>query len=129
MNSDSEQTRRKRFSRREFLLLVGATSSTALLAACGSPAQPEAAEPAAEQEQPAAQEEQPAAEADAAWTDVPGDVLVVLTADCLPVVLTDSHGTEVAVAHAGWRGLAGAEKEGHVGLSQTGGPAAHFFIT
>lgn len=43
---------------------------------------------------------------DAAWTDHAGDVLVVLTADCLPVVITGQATAEVAVAHAGWRGLA-----------------------
>ena len=31
----------------------------------------------------------------------------VMTADCLPVVACASDGTEVGVAHAGWRGLAG----------------------
>lgn len=44
---------------------------------------------------------------DAAWTDEPGRVLVVLTADCLPVAIASHDGSEVAVAHAGWRGLAG----------------------
>lgn len=44
--------------------------------------------------------------ADAAWTDQPGIVCAVLTADCLPVVLADRAATVVAVAHAGWRGLA-----------------------
>lgn len=45
-------------------------------------------------------------DADGAYTTVPGQVLSVLTADCLPVVLTNGIGTEIAVVHAGWRGLA-----------------------
>jgi len=45
-------------------------------------------------------------EADAAVTRTPGRVLAVMTADCLPVLLADRAGTVVAVAHAGWRGLA-----------------------
>lgn len=43
--------------------------------------------------------------ADAAAVFAPGDGAVVLTADCLPVFLTDTDGTMAAVAHAGWRGL------------------------
>jgi polyphenol oxidase len=45
-------------------------------------------------------------EADAAITRTPGTVLAILTADCLPVVFAAEDGTEIAVAHAGWRGLA-----------------------
>ena len=45
-------------------------------------------------------------EADAAYTDQPGVICAVLTADCLPVLLCDRHGTRVAAVHAGWRGLA-----------------------
>lgn len=43
---------------------------------------------------------------DAAWSAEAGRVLAVLTADCLPVVLSAIDGSEIAVAHAGWRGLA-----------------------
>lgn len=35
-----------------------------------------------------------------------GHALMMMTADCLPVVLVNSDGTEVANLHAGWRGLA-----------------------
>lgn len=44
--------------------------------------------------------------ADAAYTNLPGVVAVVMAADCMPVLLTDSLGQCVGVAHAGWRGLA-----------------------
>ena len=45
-------------------------------------------------------------EADGASVSVPGRVVAVLTADCLPVVVANEAGTRVAVVHAGWRGLA-----------------------
>lgn len=45
-------------------------------------------------------------DADASVTQTPGVVCCVMTADCLPILLTDRHGTQVAAVHAGWRGLA-----------------------
>lgn len=44
--------------------------------------------------------------ADAAVTQGQDVVLTVRTADCLPMLFADRGGTTVAVAHAGWRGLA-----------------------
>jgi hypothetical protein len=50
--------------------------------------------------------------ADAAVTREPGRVLAVMTADCLPVVIA-ADGV-LAVAHAGWRGLAAGVLENAV---------------
>jgi len=46
-------------------------------------------------------------EADASIARLPGTVCAVLVADCVPVLFTNNGGTVVAIAHAGWRGLAG----------------------
>lgn len=45
-------------------------------------------------------------EADATWTDRPGVVCAILSADCLPILLCDDKGTRVGAVHGGWRGLA-----------------------
>lgn len=44
--------------------------------------------------------------ADAAITRNHSQVLAILTADCLPILLCDQNGQEIAAIHAGWRGLA-----------------------
>jgi len=44
-------------------------------------------------------------QADGSYTRQSGVVCVVMTADCLPVLLCDKKGTVVAAVHAGWRGL------------------------
>ena len=46
-----------------------------------------------------------APDADAVWTDEPGQALAILTADCVPVLLWDMERTVVGAAHAGWKGL------------------------
>ena len=44
-------------------------------------------------------------QADACFTRHTGIVCAVMTADCLPVLLTDTAGTFVAAVHCGWRSL------------------------
>lgn len=44
--------------------------------------------------------------ADGAFSRESNVVCAVLTADCLPVLLWNAKGTQVAAVHAGWRGLA-----------------------
>lgn len=45
-------------------------------------------------------------EADAAITRSCNHPLVILTADCLPIMLSNRQGNEIAAIHAGWKGLA-----------------------
>ena len=46
-------------------------------------------------------------EADAIVSSRPGAVCVVMTEDCLPLLLCDERGSVAGAAHAGWRGLCG----------------------
>lgn len=57
---------------------------------------------------------QGAFDADACIASEPGAVCVMMTADCLPVLLCDAAGSVVGAAHAGWRGLAGGVLENTV---------------
>ncbi|MEH6911059.1 MAG: peptidoglycan editing factor PgeF [Oceanicoccus sp.] len=44
--------------------------------------------------------------ADGCISSAPGVGCAVMTADCLPVILCDQYGQQIAAVHAGWRGLA-----------------------
>lgn len=43
--------------------------------------------------------------ADASYCTTPGLACAILTADCLPILLTNREGSFVAALHCGWRGL------------------------
>jgi YfiH family protein len=64
--------------------------------------------------------------ADGSCTVTPGVVCEIQVADCLPVLLADRHGCGVAIAHAGWRGLAGGVVQAALAqLCEASGAAPH----
>lgn len=58
-------------------------------------------------------------QADAAVAHLPGTVLAILTADCLPVLFCSEDGARVGAAHAGWRGLAAGVLEATIATMGT----------
>lgn len=44
-------------------------------------------------------------EADGSFAKTPNKICIIMTADCLPVLLTNKKGSIVAALHCGWRGL------------------------
>jgi YfiH family protein len=68
---------------------------------------------------------------DGLWSDQPGQGMLLLTADCLPIALARTNGgtPALAILHAGWRGLLagivgeGARTLGGGGLTAAIGPS------
>jgi len=65
-------------------------------------------------------QEHPTLCADGSTTTSRQKVCVVMTADCLPVLLTDRQGKRIMALHAGWRGLAQGILEKGVSLFSAG---------
>jgi len=64
---------------------------------------------------------QGAPEADASIATEAGTVCVIMTADCMPVLLADRQRRVVGAAHAGWRGLAAGVVEATVARMRDAG--------
>lgn len=60
-------------------------------------------------------------DADAVTGSESGDYCAVRTADCLPVLFCAKDGSEIAAAHAGWRGLSAGVLESTVAAMRTSG--------
>ena len=63
---------------------------------------------------------------DGAYTNEPNTICAVLTADCLPILLCNDEGTEVAALHCGWRGLSRRFIE--TGLKKFSSPAQNILV-
>jgi len=60
-------------------------------------------------------------EADASYTEQKGVVCAILTADCLPIFVSNKQGSFVGVAHAGWRGIVGGVIESLLKVTNANG--------
>ena len=61
------------------------------------------------------------ASADALVTTVPGLILSIITADCVPILLCDANKPLIGAIHAGWRGMFKGIIENTVGLMRDKG--------
>jgi polyphenol oxidase len=66
----------------------------------------------------------PSIEADALWSRRPDRVLMVYSADCVPLLVASPDGLQVAAIHAGWRGLLAGVIQSALGPWAEGGSAA-----
>ncbi len=69
---------------------------------------------------------EPFPEADASYTSCLDAPCAVQTADCMPILLCNRQGSQVAAIHAGWRGLAGGIIAAT--LAVLGKPAADWLV-
>lgn len=67
-------------------------------------------------------------EADGMYTERPGLLLSIATADCVPILLARADGRAVAALHAGWRGALAGIVDRFVELLRERGDQAHNWI-
>jgi YfiH family protein len=67
-------------------------------------------------------------EADASFTRKPQTTCVVMTADCLPLLIVNSDATEVAAIHAGWKGLANGIIEQTINAMNSSNETLHVWL-
>ncbi|MFK7831573.1 MAG: peptidoglycan editing factor PgeF [Congregibacter sp.] len=67
-------------------------------------------------------------EADASWTPTAGVACAIMTADCLPILITDATGSLVAAVHAGWRGLVAGIVENTLALLPAQAPSLRVWL-
>jgi len=63
---------------------------------------------------------------DAVVTHDKGVVCAVMTADCLPIFACDESGTQVGVAHAGWKGIVNGVIESFIDQFESSDLLVHF---
>ncbi len=63
---------------------------------------------------------------DAVITQEKGVVCAVLTADCLPIFISNQYGTQVGVVHAGWKGVLNGVIESTIAKFSDTNLLAHF---
>ena len=63
---------------------------------------------------------------DASFTCEKGVVCAVLTADCLPIFVCNQTGTQVGVAHAGWKGIVNGVIESFIKQFESNDSLVHF---
>jgi YfiH family protein len=59
--------------------------------------------------------------ADASYTSESGTVCAIMTADCLPIFVSNKDGSMVGIAHAGWKGLVSGVIENLIDSFKTSG--------
>jgi len=73
-------------------------------------------------------EYRPELAADASFTSSIENVCAVMTADCLPLLIVNQEATEVAVVHAGWRGLATGIIEQTIASMASSASSLHVYL-